>query len=140
YVSALPYRDVINDVVQIRNTALLTLVCSLLAGFLFSLLFAYRSSLPLQDMTKVLKEFWGNHSNTGFKLAPIKRDDQFSYLHGSIRHLITDHQYMQDKLRFQSDTLSKIALDRLLKGEIDGLTSIREHFPQLLLDADNSLF
>ncbi|GAA3402406.1 helix-turn-helix domain-containing protein [Paenibacillus hodogayensis] len=125
YVSALPLEEVMGDVIRIRNIAVAVAALSLLVGLLFSVLFAYRSSKPFREMLGTLKDFWTRTREDESPAARGEADD-FSYLRGSINHLITDHQHLQSTLEFKNAALRTVFFDRLLKGEFGDRAGMEE--------------
>lgn len=125
YVSALPLEEVMGDVIRIRNVAVAAAALSLLVGLLFSVLFAYRGSKPLREMIGTLKEFW---IRTKADELPAVRGaaDDFSFLRGSIAHLISDHQHLRSTLEYRNAALKNVFFDRLLKGEFGNQAGMEE--------------
>ncbi|MFD3273909.1 helix-turn-helix domain-containing protein [Paenibacillus dendritiformis] len=130
YVSVIPKKVVLQEVLIIKRWALILLVGCLAAGIGGSYAMAYRSYQPIKSVVKVLAQRERSSAET--------YRDEFDLIKQSVIRTLEEEDKLRHTLSEQAPVLRANFLSRLIRGHVDLSHGMSEtlHFMDIRLDHD----
>ncbi|RCW64279.1 helix-turn-helix domain-containing protein [Saliterribacillus persicus] len=107
YVAGIPNRTLVEEAAPIKYISWSVTGITFIIGVIIALFFAYRNSVPINNVIKSLKEY-----------ADPDANNEYDFLHGNISKLISTNSDLQMQLTEQKPLLKDAFLKQLLSGEI----------------------
>lgn len=133
YISIVPRQMVLEQVIAVKNWAVISMLVCLIAGIVASYFMAYRNYSPIHDVMKTIMA--SSHSSRG------DTDNEFDYIKRSIIHSFDEKNRLKQTLSQNAPVIQANFLSRLLKGHIemsaltdDSLSFMGVHFPHALFN------
>ncbi|WP_135555519.1 helix-turn-helix domain-containing protein [Paenibacillus cymbidii] len=111
YVSVIPTRVIFKRMITTRNTTVLGLTFSLMAGLVLVWLFIRRNYSPIRSLIGSLR--------VEPNAAAAKETNEYRLIQGVISHTLSEQEKMNFRLQQQNTMLRSNFLGKLLRGKLD---------------------
>ncbi|NMO97596.1 helix-turn-helix domain-containing protein [Paenibacillus lemnae] len=129
YTAGIPEQALLVKANRIKHVTWIVTSAALAAGLLAGLLFAYRNSVPIHRLLRVVKDHVGADTS--------KSRNEFDFLAGNFTTLITDNRKLEQELNEQLPLLQDAFIKRLLTGDFQSSQEMEAVSAQTGIELDH---
>jgi two-component system, response regulator YesN len=132
YISAVPYKTVMSKADNIRNTTITFFILSFFIGLALASYFSYNNTKPMKVLLLKVRALFENEKNNSA--------NEYEQLDSAISNLLSNNNYLQNKMVEHRSLIKATFLRRLLYGEFSSENEIRTFMKNIELDFKHNNF